>query len=482
MATNFDPSVISEIGGMAPDPVASQEKAYTLRDLQFHELAATRQRQQWQTDDQINNVLKREGPPKTRDDANRNAEQISKISPQAGMDYMRKFQQGEGVDLELQAKKLAVAQEQVVPMINSIDSSLGNLQQSKQLFDRGQITKAELDARTQKEILPEIVRLKMNNPELAQHLDQFLQNPQNLTYQGLVSAENQTKQGREMAKSRLDDIRAAQGQSRLDTYQQNEQSLERDRLSLERHRLDSESGERNRPESGYDWKDPNDHSQGEVPIKGGSKDSEKPMTGREAQMFGRIVTSANLGVQALKNVVELPVGASTGIFGVGASPGKSLLESAKGALTNKLASQDVQDYNVMISGLSRNLSTMETQGLAPQGSFTESFNSVQLREGDTQMTKLRKLAESRQILEKGLEPALDNPRVPEAQKAEVRKLIADVQQAVPFEQHDLTVLRRIQSTHPNMTLQDVIKAKGLDKSDKSSQAAPSGGWKIEPVQ
>jgi hypothetical protein len=470
---SFDPSVI---GGIADSAVQSQKDAYTLRDLQFSALAANRQKKEWQTQDAVNNVLKQAGQPKTRDEANSNAEKISKISPQAGRDYIRAYQQGEGVDLDLQAKKLAVAQEQVVPMINSIDSSLANLQQSKQLFDRGQITKAELDARTQKEILPEIVRLKMYNPELAPHLDQFMQSPQNMTYQGLVSAENQTKQGREMAKSRLDDIRAAQSQSRLETYQQNEQSLERERLSLERHRLDSESGERNKPESGYDWKDPNDHSQGEVPIKGGSKDSEKPMTGREAQMFGRIVTSANLGVQAVKNVVELPTGASTGIFGVGASPGKSLLDSGKGVLTNKLSSQDTQDYNVMISGLSRNLSTMETQGIAPQGSFTESFNSVQLREGDTQMTKLRKLAEARQIIEKGLEPALDNPRLPESQKSEVRKLIADVQQAVPFEQHDLTVLRRIQSTHPGMTLQDVIKAKKLDQPDKSSQAAPSNGW------
>lgn len=196
---------------------------------------------------------------------------------------------------------------------------------------------------------------------------------------------------------------------------------------------------------------------------------------REGVMFQRVASSANEGVAALRNISELPIGTSTGVLGIGASPGQSAIMSSYGALKNAIAPQAVQDYNTMLAGVSRSLATIETAGLAPNGSLSHSMDSIQLREGDTEMTKLRKLAEMRQIIEKGIEPNLSNPRLPQEQKKFIGDLISQVQDAVPYTQHDITELQRRASKNPQMTLQDLMTEKGL-------RGGASGGWKITPVQ
>lgn len=194
------------------------------------------------------------------------------------------------------------------------------------------------------------------------------------------------------------------------------------------------------------------------PIKGGPHDpASATMGSRESTYFNRMVSSANQSIADIQNVVQLPVGATTGLFGVGASPGHSLLASAKGVLTNTLASQDVQDYNSILPGLDRNLASIETAGLVPPGTFAESFSKLAMREGDTHLTKLAKLAQIRQIIEKGLEPSLVNGRVSPDQKDFVRKMISDIQTAVPFTRNDVISLRRDQEKDPSVTLSDIIK-------------------------
>lgn len=209
---------------------------------------------------------------------------------------------------------------------------------------------------------------------------------------------------------------------------------------------------------------------GTVAPKGGAAG----LGGREGVMFQRVLSSANSALEALKNISELPVGASTGVFGVGASPGTSLFSSAKGALTNTLSSQEVQDYNTMLAGVGRNLSTIEAAGLAPNGSLTHSMDSIQLREGDSQMTKMRKLAEMRQIIIKGIETNLANPKLPDEQKKKIQEIIDNTKTAIPFTQHDITMLQQKQNGNSNYTFQDLMREKGLGN-------APSDGWSIKPA-
>jgi hypothetical protein len=207
------------------------------------------------------------------------------------------------------------------------------------------------------------------------------------------------------------------------------------------------------------------------------------MGGREGVYFNRVISAANESVAGLKNIAELPVGASTGVFGLGASPGTSALGAAASALKNTVAPQAVQDYNTMLAGMSRTLAAIEGAGLAPNGSLTHSMDSIQLRAGDTEVTKLRKLAEMRQIIEKGIEPNLSNPRLPPEQKDFVRSLINQVDEAIPYTQHDITDLQQRQQKNPNVTLQQLIAKKGLGVSSSAGNAdGPTatgpGGQKI----
>lgn len=196
------------------------------------------------------------------------------------------------------------------------------------------------------------------------------------------------------------------------------------------------------------------------PIAGGPHDPNggTGQSGRAAVMFNRVVSAANEATAALKNISDLPITASTGIFGT-AQPGASLLGSAKSVLAQKVTGQEAQDTKVMFAGVARALGAIETSGLQVNGSLIHSMESVTLNDGDTQMTKLRKLAEVRQIVEKGLEPNLSNPAIPEQQKELVRGIIAGVQQAVPYTHADITRLQ--QSQNPKATIADFAKSSGV---------------------
>lgn len=470
----FDPSVIASIPDGAPNPEQAKQNAYTLYDtknkVEMNSLNLSQAKEE-QTDRLAAKKILSQHDLSTDKGKNEALEEVAKKSPDLAMKYQKDFAVQKGMNLDNEMKKYKVAEEQVAPMINSIDSTLSDLQQRKELYDKGQITKADLDGATQRAVLPKIMALKLDHPELAPYLDKFLENKENLTFSGLESTERSTKDGLSRLKSRMDEIKTAQGQQRADTQAANEQSLEKERLSLEKHRLSLEGGERNKPEAGYEWKNDKDHSQGEVPIKGGSKDTEKPMTGREAQIFDRIVGSGKLAVASLKNVTKLPSSASKGFLGIGSGPGSSIIGSTKDQLLNKMSDQTTQFYNTAIAGLSRNLGQIETRGLAPGANFVNSFDAVQWRSTDTGLTKLGKLAESRQIVEQGLVGFMDNPRVPDVQKKAVQKIIDDVKEAIPFSVEDVYELDKQQQKNPKTTMQDVIKKSGLDKK---SGDLPSG--------
>lgn len=213
---SFDPSVI---GGIADSGVQSQKDALTLYDdknrVQLNSLNLQQAKEE-QTDRLAIKDIAKQSDLSTDKGKNEFLEKASKISPDISMKLQKEMGSIQGQNLDNELKKAQVVQEQVTPMVNSIDSTLGALAPSKKLFDEGKITQAELDGRAKKEMLPQILRLKMDKPELGPYLDQFLSDPQKLTYQGLVAAENQTKNGRDMAKQRESEIKDAQRQQQLD--------------------------------------------------------------------------------------------------------------------------------------------------------------------------------------------------------------------------------------------------------------------------
>lgn len=194
---------------------------------------------------------------------------------------------------------------------------------------------------------------------------------------------------------------------------------------------------------------------------------------RSGALFQRVLSSANEASSAIDNITNLPFGASSGILGIGASPGTSWAASAKGVLTNKLASQEVQSYMTMLPGLAKNLAMVESGGLQTAQSLNDVFNKLELREGDTGYTRLHKLAEYRQIVEKGIEPYLHNPRIPQEQKDEIQSMIDGLRTSIPFSHNDVTGLERAHQQHPEMTFGEYIASQGLSKKSSTGAAAPA---------
>lgn len=197
------------------------------------------------------------------------------------------------------------------------------------------------------------------------------------------------------------------------------------------------------------------------------------MNGREAQMTQRILSSAELGSQAIQNITELPLGATTGILGVGSSPGSSIMQSTKDVLRNKLSDQETQSYNVMAAGLERNLAMLEMQGGLQGGQhFSEQIGSaLKLREGDTAATVMQKLAEARQIIEVATKVYMANPKLPESVKDSVQESIDKLRGAVPFTVHDVTSFLAAQDKNPKLTLAGYAAQNGLGSTGAPTPSA-----------
>jgi hypothetical protein len=200
-------------------------------------------------------------------------------------------------------------------------------------------------------------------------------------------------------------------------------------------------------------------------------DARQPVMGaRESVFFNRIVGGAKNAQQTIQNIVNLPVNTSAGVLGIGSRPGANMLTAGVDALRNTVSSQSVQSYNAMIAGLDTNLAQIEGHGLAASDAFRGQYDRLALREGDTEFTRLRKLAEMAQTIESGLDPYLSNPRIPTQQKQYMQELITKVREVIPFTHGDIAMLEQSDGT---VTLGDLIKAKGLSTAQPSAPVQPS---------
>lgn len=210
------------------------------------------------------------------------------------------------------------------------------------------------------------------------------------------------------------------------------------------------------------------------PPKAGSGDGAGGLGSRESIFIGRVLTSANEAAADLANIVELPIESSTGWFG-GRKQGTTLLGATKEVLANKMTSQDVQSYNVMTSGIQRSLAGIESQGLVPSGLLSHQMDAVVIKEGDTYMTKMQKLAQIRQIIEKGLDATIANKKISDEQRELAYGILKSIEDSVPFTQKDLIRLGREQEKNPDITMSDMFN----EKKEKTSEHEKAVQWAKE---
>jgi hypothetical protein len=187
------------------------------------------------------------------------------------------------------------------------------------------------------------------------------------------------------------------------------------------------------------------------------------MDSRSTAIAARVVNAVSEAVPTLQNIMDLPLGASEGFtpLGIGAAPGHSILQSSVDTLRNKLTSTDLQRYNVMVTGLAQNLAAVESAGLMPRGSLVDSMQRVMFRPGDSPdgITAMTKLAEARQILERGSQSLLNNPRFPQQLKDEVSQDLTRLSTTIPFTMADVTELAKKTAKGDKTTIGDMTRAR-----------------------
>jgi len=182
--------------------------------------------------------------------------------------------------------------------------------------------------------------------------------------------------------------------------------------------------------------------------------------GRFAGQVMRILNSAKGATSEIANIVSLPIESSSGWFG-GRSQGPSLLSATKEVLANTVTSQEAQDFNTSMIGMSRHLATLETGGMQTNEALVKKFEGLALKEGDTQWTKMRKLGTMRQDAQNAIESLMTSPLVGKKQIEFAQSLVKDLQAAVPWTPNDVTRLQRESVKNPSATIGDIGKKTGL---------------------
>jgi hypothetical protein len=232
MAAAFDPSIISEIPSYAPNPVKAQSDALNLaggvQSYQSGEIDLQKQRQAQADEQQARELLKGvdlntpEGQAK-----------LTQLPPELRMKMMQGVAKTQSAqkevtlqDMDIAAKKLDIlegVQDPIVAQLESIKNSPG-------------MTPAMLDAKTKQLIVPAILQLQKDHPELQPEIQRFLADPNHMTYNGLIAVDQQTATGR-----------AALASRRAEKHQEEVERENRKRDDLAERRItDAETKEANK--------------------------------------------------------------------------------------------------------------------------------------------------------------------------------------------------------------------------------------------
>lgn len=215
----FDPSVISAIPDMAPDPIAAKQRAYTLAnqmdEATIHHMQLGELKTQQADTQKAKNIIKNAD----NSTAEARASTAERLRREVGPDYSNQFlKDNQGIEsgaYDTKLKQLAVAEKQQESIVGTVDNIVRDLEQRK---EQG-ATPAMLDARAMELATPALNQLAQQHPELVPMLKGIMANPKNLTYNGLVSLESQSKEGQARLKEHLDEFKAETERRRQTDYE-----------------------------------------------------------------------------------------------------------------------------------------------------------------------------------------------------------------------------------------------------------------------
>ena len=188
--------------------------------------------------------------------------------------------------------------------------------------------------------------------------------------------------------------------------------------------------------------------------------------------FGNIIaTNLNEAVGSISNIVNLPESSTTGFFQGRNTSG--LLFAPLGAMSNQLTTEDVQRYNAEIGNFGKFASRVVSGGRVVPVTVQKDFeDQYKVREGDSPLTVLTRLAQMRQTLERASEVYISSSTTDEGLKDIYRRGLDDIRRSIPFTVNDINNFAN--DRDKKKTFADMFKEYGLDKGQVAPVAtAPS---------
>lgn len=173
---------------------------------------------------------------------------------------------------------------------------------------------------------------------------------------------------------------------------------------------------------------------------------------RSQNVVNRVLTSTEDATSGIENLARASVGQSKGLF-------PNLVTTPLSALSRAVTPQDIQDYNATNAGLGRAMGALATGGMAVDEMTQKSFEGLNLNQGDSYITKMRKLAELRQQSQNAIDVQLRSSLLNAEQKTALKVMNTRISAAIPWTVTDVQNLEN--SGNPKLSLRDAAKAQGL---------------------
>lgn len=195
----FDPSIISQIPDMAPNPVQAKANTLKLQDLMdtqtLNRMKLNEAGKQEQEQETYKSILK--GSDLSTDKgATEAAEKLTRAGlPDQAMKFMKERQAIAGGALDVQLQKIKIAESQTSALVDAGDLVVRQVEDYKQ--SNPNATPAMLDAKTQEFLVPAMDQLAQQRPDLAAAINQYKLKPGALTHAGLMNLATSNKQSLE---------------------------------------------------------------------------------------------------------------------------------------------------------------------------------------------------------------------------------------------------------------------------------------------
>jgi hypothetical protein len=157
-----------------------------------------------------------------------------------------------------------------------------------------------------------------------------------------------------------------------------------------------------------------------------------------------MINAGNEATASVANLVELPVGATSGWFkGLTSTTPETISAAIGRGIAGQVNGRDARSLQISWQGIGRSLATLEAAGRATGlVGLQKQAETLQPQVGDTYTNVLRSYAEIRQLVARSIETIKTSPVLSSDQKKLLTKIEDEVKSTVPWTVHDVNMLEK----------------------------------------